>query len=629
MPVAKRNLRRIVQPPNARHGTKFEGIVGTQCAMPNSINSTASGKQLQSRTGHYATSDLRAIKLAFANWYINSDNPGFTLLETASGGTLTVTASIEYPAGVHHQILFNGSVSGTAATGSTVFSDYVRLGTMIPEGAQFWVNSFQTNPTAILYVNWSDSGRGDGVNNAASGLTDLTMGGTPPSFASSVSAPPFLIIGMTRRPSVGAIGDSICAGYKGDQAITDCRRGIICSGFPDMGSSMPANGFGFINLGLSSEQAADFLIGTNGAERQKAFPYLSHCVCNYGFNDLNAGGLTSPQLITVLGKVYGLLPRGCRVSQTTLTPYTTSSGSIWQQNSDQTIVGPSGQFLEKVAFNTALRAGSVPGVNNGCFDVAANLNSGPDNGFWVGLVGTNNYYTLDGIHGTQRGYNLGANGGFRLINSAITAGGVNGGTTSGFDSTGADLGILTQSYYPLAGTPPTPTDSKGNTWNMLTPKAGANFGCVIWWSHLTSVGSGHTVSTGGIGNYTGGDFMAWKGSSPTPFDGQSAGGSVANGSSVQAGALALAQAGELAIFATAGEITSTVGVSGSGFAVDKQVAYSAGVSVGHCAASSVLSSAGSVNPTFSWSGTFNSAAVSASFLPAVATANGINLWRLS
>lgn len=72
--------------------------------------------------------------------------------------------------------------------------------------------------------------------------------------------------------------------------------------------------------------------------------------------------------------------------------------------------------------------------------------------------------------------------------------GQNGGTSSVVDTTGCDF-LVAGMEGEIAGSSPTVTDSKGNTWHILTISSGSGFtAAVLFWCVPTSVGTGHTFT---------------------------------------------------------------------------------------------------------------------------------------
>lgn len=118
-------------------------------------------------------------------------------------------------------------------------------------------------------------------------------------------------------------------------------------------------------------------------------------------------------------------------------------------------------------------------------------------------------------------------------------GGANSDTTSGVDTTGANLMVLFLAWY-VGGsnsTPPTFTDSKGNTWTGLTSRWNITIGIRIYYCVNPSVGSGHTVTASKTGAYPTPNLLAYSGVDTTsPLFGES-GYSAGGLTSIQPGSL--------------------------------------------------------------------------------------------
>lgn len=73
--------------------------------------------------------------------------------------------------------------------------------------------------------------------------------------------------------------------------------------------------------------------------------------------------------------------------------------------------------------------------------------------------------------------------------------GASGGTTSGINTTGADLIVVALEYQKSAGA--NISDSKGNTWTQLTKyeETSSNSAVVFYYCSNPTVGSGHTFTT--------------------------------------------------------------------------------------------------------------------------------------
>lgn len=385
-----RSRLRILQPYNAQKGSTYEGLVATRTGIFD--NSYSNNHQSMSRSGHVATDDIVKLKIAIANFLIQPT--GSTSTETGTGPG-TWTASIEYPSGVFSQILWSGgSRSVTIGTGGVAVSDYTSPAKLIPRGASFWIRLWQTNATAIFANDFMNTAVGDLTDAAASGLSDFTMGGTISNTSNGFNIVPAAIIAMTRAASVVIVGDSIAAG-KGGATATDYRKGIVAIGLPST--------VAFLNLASPSLRASDCL--TNSPSRQLLYQYCSHAITELGVNDFYSAGRTEAQVWADLRSIWAKFPPRVKITQTTITPETSSAGNLWETDGDQTILTGN---TPRVAFNTTLRAGNVANLNNGFFETALALESSHDSGKWLGDGVTVKKYTADGVHPTAAGYTLGS-----------------------------------------------------------------------------------------------------------------------------------------------------------------------------------------------------------------------------
>lgn len=102
-----------------------------------------------------------------------------------------------------------------------------------------------------------------------------------------------------------------------------------------------------------------------------------------------------------------------------------------------------------------------------------------------------------------------------LNTNAISA---TGGTTTGADTSGADLIVVALEYYKASGS--NLSDSKGNTWTALTDyqNASANSAVRIYYCSNPTVGASHTFST--TSDFSGLCVLAVSGArtASTPFD---------------------------------------------------------------------------------------------------------------
>lgn len=364
------------------HGSAtYYGLSATRPAV-NYVTSSfdTTNKQLMARSGHFARSPISSIQIVTSNFYVDA-TPGIQRVETGSGATATVTASIEYPAGVCTQVLFSGVSSGSIADGNILLSDSIAVS--IPSGAQFWVRQFWTSAGGAIYTffppgaNLADMG--DALRVAVSGLSDQTVScGTVTKNVNDALHWPLGIISPMAAPSVCIIGDSIAAGSVDDYSPSG-----------DMGSIARSIGpvFGYVNMAVPSEKAQDFI--NSHTQRAKMFSYCSAGIVEHGTNDMAAAiGATAAQLEGLLTTIYGYFS-GPQVFQSTILPRpTTTDGCATLGN--QTL--PSWE-AQRVIFNDALKTSSF-GPISGNFDVASAIETSTDSGFWI----TSPRYSGDCIH---------------------------------------------------------------------------------------------------------------------------------------------------------------------------------------------------------------------------------------
>jgi hypothetical protein len=378
-----RNLR--LSPSVSRiSAAPYLGQVATRSAVANFM--TAANTQFNSRTSHTMRTAVSSFQVVFPNWYVDG-----SFVEVGPGADATITASIEYPAGTFTQIKFSGSASGTVPNGGNLISDPISLS--IPSGGQFFIRTFWNNPAGIffLYANSADpvgtflanNYTGEAMDVAASGLTDMTLGGTITDNAPAAAYRPVAIIGTTTQPSVLLLGDSRQFGIgnaEGAGSAANVPQGEWA------GSIDPL--FGYINCGIPADQA-NLFVASSPANRLALGQYCSHIGCEYGINDLDLSGFTSSQLIATIQSIISLFP-GKPFFQSTLDPYA---------NPGNTAPGIPAANTQRIAFNTALRNGTtgLTGLT-AMFDIASVTESSLNSGLWVSS------YSTDYLHPNSIGY---------------------------------------------------------------------------------------------------------------------------------------------------------------------------------------------------------------------------------
>jgi hypothetical protein len=203
--------------------------------------------------------------------------------------------------------------------------------------------------------------------------------------------------------------------------------------------------------------------------------------------------------------------------------------------------------------------------------------------------------------------------GFALIGSASGTGNYVTATTSAIDTTGATLLVVAFADY--ASVPASViTDSKGNTWNMLTARTSSYARSRIGWCVPTSVGSGHTVTAYGYaGTYPAVAFLAFSGASASPYDTEN--GSFTNAAtSLSTGSLTPSVNNALVVAAVG--IGNSTGCSiDNGFTLSEAEPFVGGNNFSLGLAYKIQTTATAVNPQWSWSGSVDAAATIASFKP--------------
>lgn len=363
----------------------YLGQVATRTLVPS--NTATLNKQFSTRRYMFARDNITSLQLVIPNWYVKTATTG---AETAQGGTMTVTASIEYPAGVYTQVLFSGVPSSVIANGDTLVSDACSVS--IPRGAKFFVRMFVQCETGVIFANGSqivDTTNGDFSRYAASGLSDVTMGGTAPTTVDNANTfTAAAVIAYTRRQSIFLMGDSLTAGSGDSVSDTTGDNGILAR---SVGPS-----FAYINAGCPGDRA--YWAAANYTKRAALASYCSHVVCALGTNDFYAGSKTSAQTKTAVESLKTMAAASKPFFVTTITPRTTSTDS-WATTANQTAVAGN---TNRVTYNGVVRAGSISGAA-GFFEIADVVESARDSGLWK-VNASASWYTADGTHGTNTAY---------------------------------------------------------------------------------------------------------------------------------------------------------------------------------------------------------------------------------
>lgn len=196
-------------------------------------------------------------------------------------------------------------------------------------------------------------------------------------------------------------------------------------------------------------------------------------------------------------------------------------------------------------------------------------------------------------------------------------------TTSGIDTTGANLIVLCLGGYFTGSAIATPTDSKGNTWTPLTARTPGGGSMIrFWYCYNPTVGTGHTFSTSQAGTYPTLAAEAWSGAASSPFDQEN--GSTGNGITKTTGSITPTQDNELLIFAASNNNGGSNAESASGgeTITETQDIVTTANAIGFAVGYIVQTTATSEDITFTGSGSTDRAAEIASFKMATGGGGG-------
>lgn len=199
-----------------------------------------------------------------------------------------------------------------------------------------------------------------------------------------------------------------------------------------------------------------------------------------------------------------------------------------------------------------------------------------------------------------------------LVASTEGSGTQNANTTGSINTTGANLIVISVAYQ--AGATPSISDSKGNTWTPLTQTSSGSTACRMYYCFNPTVGTGHTFSNGGSGNYSSMFVEAFQ--SDTGWDTVGS----QNGAAATAGDLATGSVtppvdGCLLVTGAACNQSCTPMSINNSFNKTDEINFSSGNRYGGAMAYLVQSTAGAINPTWDRSGSHEIRVRIAVFIP--------------
>jgi hypothetical protein len=217
---------------------------------------------------------------------------------------------------------------------------------------------------------------------------------------------------------------------------------------------------------------------------------------------------------------------------------------------------------------------------------------------------------------------------FSLVASAVGASGANGSITSAVDTTGADLLILSVSWYAGGTTTLSVSDSKFNTWIPLTLRNTATTAHRLYYAKNPTVGTGHTASALATGIYAFVALHAYAGADLTaPFDVE-AGATATGGSSLATGSVTPAVAGALVFSGWAGMNNTSAPTVAAPLTRRQFTNPVPSTCVAGASADYVQTTAAAINPSWSWTGTDHVAASVAVFKPLAAAVADARITQL-
>lgn len=316
-----------------------------------------------------------AVRVRFGNWSATAAGG-----ELGTGGSMGVTASVEYPAGTFTQLLFGGIAQGTMTSGADLVSDPVLIPGGIPLGAKCFTRFFLTPTVAIPFTisNNKNVALGDAV---AFGGTDQTLSGTVGDNTSS-SIAPLAFVALSKVDALFLLGDSKVEGLN-DPA--DSITGDVGQLARSFGPTNP-----YILSGVQSESAAGFAASST-RRVALANAYCTTVIGEHAINDCTPGTV-APQIETLLIQQRALFPT-LRYFWTCLAPITTGAWTN-SNGSDQTVLSTC--VTNRPALN-AWGIANVGGFSGPALNGAAADSIAGHPELWF-ANGTPAFATTDGIH---------------------------------------------------------------------------------------------------------------------------------------------------------------------------------------------------------------------------------------
>lgn len=269
--------------------SSYEGLVGTRGQVLDVADSTTAS--FNSRALFYTFQVVPAIKVCLSNFMFVT-----TTGEAGPGGPVTVTASIEYPAGTFTRLLFGGLTQGVIADNSILFSDYATLSVPIQPATKAWLRVYGVTPSGAVYSNVPTkvAGSGEAMELSTGILADKTMGGTITNTNSTIFFP-LGYIAPTSLNSMIMYGDSISVGV--GNFVEDSFSNI---GPPSRGLG---TSFAYTKVAFSGFAMDELVPFANNTKL--ILPFANRFVTQMAVNDLVNGNQSTAQMLANLTTMVG------------------------------------------------------------------------------------------------------------------------------------------------------------------------------------------------------------------------------------------------------------------------------------------------------------------------------------
>jgi hypothetical protein len=346
-------------------------LVATRTSVPEEFTDQA---QIYCVFSTFARDLISSPRVVWSHWYGNGVSPG-------AGKNLTVTAELEYPAGVYTPITFSGALSKTTGPLTNITSDPIPV--TIPSGAIFKIRGLYTG-----YCNvhrGPDATIGEGTVFPATGLTLAT--GRVAAFNGNLVYAPSAIVASSNARSVMILGDSRPSGLGDVYSRADGSYG-------NAGGAL--NAYAWAQMVQWGGKASEYLTAA-GALQAELAAYATDIVSELAANDLFAAA-TAASIIATQASIRALYPTK-RFHLCTIEPKSSSTdnyATLVNQTTD-----PTNAQLQ--LYNTAVLANAMGYDTPLNFAIVAESSVG--SGLWK-VDGTANKYVLDGIHQSPFAYGL-------------------------------------------------------------------------------------------------------------------------------------------------------------------------------------------------------------------------------